>query len=97
VPSKDEQELCRAWLDREIELVNPKLIIPIGRLAISLFFDIKLPLEKIIGKQIKVDGRIIIPLPHPSGASTWHQKEANRKLVKKAIRLIEKQREEMRL
>ncbi|MBI5080558.1 MAG: uracil-DNA glycosylase family protein [Chloroflexi bacterium] len=93
VPSKEEQEFCRAWLDQEIALVNPKLIIPIGRLAISLFFDMTLPLEKIIGKQIERDGRIIIPLPHPSGASTWHQKEANRKLVKKAIRLIGKQRE----
>ena len=93
VPSKEEQEFCRVWLDQEIALVNPKLIIPIGRLAISLFFDIKLPLEKIIGEQIERDGRIIIPLPHPSGASTWHQKEANRKLVKKAIRLIEKQRQ----
>ena len=92
VPTPVEQEFCRAWLDQEIALVNPKLIIPIGRLAISLFFDIKLPLEKIVGKQIERDGRIIIPLPHPSGASTWHQKPANRALVKKAIRLIAKQK-----
>ena len=92
VPSKEEQEFCRVWLDQEIESVSPKLIIPIGRLAISLFFDIKLPLEKIVGKQIERDGRIIIPLHHPSGASTWHQKEANRALVKKAIRLIAKQK-----
>ena len=92
VPTPVEQEFCRAWLDQEIALVNPKLIIPIGRLAISLFFDVKLPLEKIIGKQIERDGRIIIPLPHPSGASTWHQKPANRALVKKAIRLIGEQR-----
>ena len=92
VPSKEEQEFCRVWLDQEIESVSPKLIIPIGRLAISLFFDIKLPLEKIVGKQIERDWRIIIPLPHPSGASTWHQKPANRALVKKAIRLIGEQR-----
>lgn len=77
--------------------MNPKLIIPIGRLAISLFFDIKLPLEKIIGTQVEHDERLIIPLPHPSGASTWHQKEANRKLVQKAIKLIGKKREELGL
>jgi len=93
VPSKEEQELCRPWLEQEIALVKPKLIIPIGRLAISLFFDIKLPLEKIIGTQAEHEGRLIIPLPHPSGASTWHQKPENRVLVKKAIRLIRKQRE----
>jgi uracil-DNA glycosylase len=93
VPTKEEQALCRIWLDQEIALVNPKLIIPIGRLAIGLFFDTQLPLEKIVGTQLEQDGRVIIPLPHPSGASTWHQKPENRARVKKAIRLIAKQRE----
>jgi uracil-DNA glycosylase len=97
VPTKEEQALCRAWLDQEIALVKPKLIIPIGRLAIGLFFDTQLPLEKIIGRQLEQDGRVIIPLPHPSGASTWHQKPENRARVKKAIRLIAKQREALAL
>jgi uracil-DNA glycosylase len=97
VPSKEEQALCRPWLEAEIELVNPKLIIPIGRLAIGLFFDAKLPLEKIIGTQHTAAGRVIIPLPHPSGASTWHQKPENRARVAKAIRLIQKQREALGL
>ena len=97
VPSKDEQALCRPWLEQEIAIVNPKVIIPIGRLAIGLFFDARLPLEKIVGAQIEREGRIIIPLAHPSGASTWHQKPENRALVKKAIRLIRKQRERLGL
>ncbi len=97
VPSKEEQALCRPWLEAEIALVSPKLIIPIGRLAIGLFFDGKLPLEKIVGTQSERDGRVIIPLPHPSGASTWHQKPENRARVKKALRLIRKQREALGL
>lgn len=97
VPTKEEQKLCRPWLDQEIALVNPQLVIPIGRLAIGLFFDSRLPLEKIIGTQIEQDGRVIIPLPHPSGASTWHQKPKNRALVKEAIRLIRKQRQALGL
>ncbi len=97
VPSPEEQALCRAWLDAEIALVNPSLIIPIGRLAIGLFFDTKRPLEKIIGTQIECDGRVIIPLPHPSGASTWYNKPENRVRVKKAIRLISNQREALGL
>jgi uracil-DNA glycosylase len=97
VPSKEEQALCRPWLDQEIALVNPQLIIPIGRLAIGLFFDARLPLEQIIGRLRERDGRVIIPLPHPSGASTWHQKPANRARVKRAIRLIEKQRKRLGL
>jgi len=92
VPSKAEQALCRGWLDQEIALVNPKLIIPIGRLAIGLFFHTKIPLEQIIGTQIERDGRVIIPLPHPSGASTWYNKPENQVRVKKAIRLIGEQR-----
>jgi len=97
VPTKEEQALCRPWLDQEIAIVNPKLILPIGRLAIGLFLDTRLPLEKIIGTQLEQDGRIIIPLPHPSGASTWYNKPENQARVKKAIRLIRKQRETLGL
>jgi uracil-DNA glycosylase len=93
VPTKEEQALCRPWLDQEIALVNPRLILPIGRLAIGLFFDTRLPLEKIIGTQTEQDGRVITPLPHPSGASTWYNKPENRARVRQAIRLIRKQRE----
>ncbi len=94
VPSRAEQALCRPWLDAEIALVNPRLIIPIGRLAIELFFD-KQPLEKIIGTQIEWEGRVIIPLPHSSGASTWYNHPANAALVKKAIKLIRQQKEKL--
>lgn len=97
VPSPGEQALCRPWLDQELALARPKLIIPIGRLAIGLFFDVKQPLDAVIGTQLVQDGRVIIPLPHPSGASTWHQKPHNRKLVQEAIRLIRRQREALGL
>ena len=88
VPSRREQELCRPYLDQEIEFVNPQVIIPIGRLAINLFFPKKLKLQEIIGTQKEVEGRWIIPLPHSSGASRWHQIEENRQLIADAIKLI---------
>jgi uracil-DNA glycosylase len=97
VAGREEQAFCRPWLEQEIDLVDPQLIIPIGRLAIGLFFDGKLPLEKIVGTQVERGGRVIIPLPHPSGASTWHNKPENQARLKKAIRLIEKQREALGL
>jgi uracil-DNA glycosylase len=97
VPTKEEQALCRPWLEQEIALVNPRLIIPIGRLAIGLFFAPQLRLEDLIGAQIRRAGRVIIPLPHPSGASTWYNAPENRARVKKAIRLIAKQREKLGL
>jgi uracil-DNA glycosylase len=88
VPSRDEQKLCRPFLDREIELINPALIIPIGKLAIELFYPKGLRLTEIIGTQKQVDDYWIIPLPHSSGASRWHQIEANRELIDKAVDLI---------
>jgi uracil-DNA glycosylase len=89
VPSRAEQKLCRAYLDEEIALVDPELIIPIGRLAIELFFPKSASLQDVIGTQTKTEeGRWVAPLPHPSGASRWHQIEENRKLIEQAIGLI---------
>lgn len=92
VPSKREQEICRPYLDQEIEFVNPQVIIPIGRLAINLFYPKKLKLQEIIGTQKEVEGRWIIPLPHSSGASRWHQIEENRQLITDVIKLISNHR-----
>jgi len=88
VPSRAEQKLCRPFLDREIELIDPALIIPIGRLAISLFYPKSAKLTEIIGTQKQVDGRWIVPLPHSSGASRWHQTAENRALIAQAVALI---------
>ncbi|MEE9600051.1 MAG: uracil-DNA glycosylase family protein [Anaerolineales bacterium] len=93
VPTRREQELCRPFLDNEIELVNPQVIIPIGRLAINLFYPKKLKLSEIIGTQKEIAGRWIIPLPHSSGASRWHQVEENRQLISDAITLLLSHRE----
>lgn len=49
VPSRDEQALCRPFLEREIALVRPRVIIPIGKLAIQLFFPKKATLKQLIG------------------------------------------------
>ena len=88
VPTRHEQSLCRPFLDQEIELVDPRVIVPIGRLAINLYFPSNLVLKEIIGTQLEVDGRWVVPLPHSSGASRWHQIKENRDLIKKAISLL---------
>jgi len=90
VPSRREQELCRPHLEQEIALVNPVVILPIGRLSISLFFPKGARLEEIIGTEININGRWIIPLPHPSGASRWHQTQENRQRIVQAVELIRK-------
>ena len=95
VPSRNEQKLCRPFLDEEIRMVNPEIIIPIGRLAIELFFERGKTLREIVGTELLHDGAWIIPLPHPSGASRWHQSEENRILIEKAIRVISKRKKEI--
>lgn len=97
VPSRAEQALCRPFLEQEIELVNPALILPVGRLAINLFYPASLPLREIIGTEKQVEGRWVVPLPHPSGASRWHQDPENRARIAQAIRLIRRHRERLGL
>jgi uracil-DNA glycosylase family 4 len=89
VPSQAEQKLCRPYLHEEIELIDPAIMIPTGRLAINLFFPSNLPLSRIIGTEKRIGDQWIIPLPHPSGASRWHQVDENRKKIEKAIQLLQ--------
>jgi len=88
VPGRAEQQLCRPFLNREIALVNPEIILPVGRLAINLYLPAREPLSKLVGQKYFLDERWIIPLPHPSGASRWHQIEENRERISQAVRQI---------
>jgi uracil-DNA glycosylase len=85
VPGREEQALCRPYLEAEIQLVDPWLVIPVGRLAIETILEDRAPLESVIGKEYRRHGRWVIPLPHPSGASRWHQLPENRRLVRRAL------------
>ena len=93
VPSKDEIAQCKPWLEAEFEIMRPDLILPIGKLAISQFIEVD-KLIDVIGQSFKkeIGGRTveIIPLPHPSGASTWHQRSPGKDLLEQALKLIER-------
>lgn len=88
VPSNTEIENCASWLDMEMQLLKPKLIIPVGKLAISRFMAFE-KLEEVVGQkhQIKIFGvkTDLIPLPHPSGASVWHRVAPGDRLLKAAL------------
>jgi len=92
VPSRLEISTCSQWLNEEISILQPELIIPVGKLAINQFIPLK-KLTEVIGQQFikTVSGslRDIIPLPHPSGASTWHRMEPGITLLQKALNKIE--------
>jgi uracil-DNA glycosylase len=84
-PSSAEQALCRPWLDAQIALVSPKVIILFGKLAIERFLGPGHSLEGLIGAVIEQDERIYLPLPHSSGASTWLNNPAHRAMVETAL------------
>jgi uracil-DNA glycosylase len=91
VPSPAERASCASWLDDELRLVRPRLLIPVGRLAIERFLP-RLPLEELIGRehQIECAGAkvVAIPLPHPSGASSWIHQGDHGELLSRALRCI---------
>ena len=91
VPSPIEQEACASWLDDELRIIRPRLLIPVGRLAISRFLP-NLPLDRLIGRAHDIDhvggSATAIPLPHPSGASSWIHAGDHPKLLDAALRLI---------
>ena len=91
VPDATEITNCAAWLRAEIELVQPQLLIPVGKLAIAQFVKVD-KLKDVIGQvqQIKYANHTMnmIALPHPSGASTWHRTEPGKTLLAQALSLI---------
>jgi uracil-DNA glycosylase len=91
VPSRDEQAGCSDWLENELRIIRPELLIPVGRLAIEKFLP-PLPLSQLIGTSRIVEhagGRsLVIPLPHPSGASSWIHEDGHQALVDNAITMI---------
>jgi uracil-DNA glycosylase len=98
VPSLKEQESCAVWLEEELEIIRPKLLIPVGRLAITRFLP-NLPLDQLIGRSHDVEhvgGRsIAIPLPHPSGASSWIHQENHPRLLERALDMIGRELERL--
>jgi uracil-DNA glycosylase len=92
VPSPEECALWRGFLAREVEVLKPTLVLPVGRLAIAEVLGHTEPIAAVVGSTLRtyfhgvnVD---VIPLPHPSGASTWFKVEPGRTLLAKALRLI---------
>jgi uracil-DNA glycosylase len=91
VPSRLEIHNCRSWLEREFALLQPQLLIPVGKLAIAQFIPVDRLVER-IGKSHRINlgtrACDLIPLPHPSGASTWHRTEPGSSLLQEALALI---------
>lgn len=91
LPSPLQIANCAGWLDAEIEMIAPRVIIPVGRLAIERFLGTA-PLAELVGRVHRLESRrgkpLAIPLPHPSGASSWIHMPGHVDLVRSALGLI---------
>ncbi|MBA3832389.1 MAG: uracil-DNA glycosylase family protein [Chthoniobacterales bacterium] len=91
VPNPQEIANCSSWLNREFKILQPRLVIPVGKLAIAQFVPVT-KLDQIIGRSFRVERAgekfDLIPLPHPSGASPWHRIPPGRELLQQSLQLI---------
>jgi uracil-DNA glycosylase len=95
LPGKEELALCAGFLAAELELLGARLLIPVGRPAIRRFCGAR-PLDEVVGTVQQDDaGRWIVPLPHPSGASSWFNAPANRAALDRALRHLARLRQRL--
>jgi uracil-DNA glycosylase len=91
VPSPRERALCASWLERELEIIRPELLIPVGRLAVDRFLG-GAPLAGLVGRAHAVahagGESVAVPLPHPSGASSWVHERGHRELLHRALAVL---------
>jgi uracil-DNA glycosylase len=91
-PDAGEIASCRTFLEREAAILQPKVVLAVGTLAIEQVLATKEKLNDLIGTVRKAQYHgvecDVIALPHPSGASPWHKMEPGKTLLAKALKLV---------
>jgi uracil-DNA glycosylase len=87
-PAPRERDLCAVWRRWELELLRPRLIVIAGGLALRELLG-PASLTECIGGRYELDGVPVVPLPHPSGASSWPNVPANRERLARALALVQ--------
>lgn len=86
-PSPAEVALCRPFLDAELQLLRPKVVLLVGTMAIEAFYG-KVKLEDVIGTYQEREGMLFLPLPHPSGVSRWLLDPDHQQLHQRALEIL---------
>ena len=87
-PSPAEMTLCRPYLNAELRIVRPKVVLLVGSMAIDTFMG-KSRLEDVIGTYQEKDGTLFLPLPHPSGVSRWLNEPDHKELHQQALAILD--------
>jgi uracil-DNA glycosylase family 4 len=83
-PTPREIDLCRFWLDWDLRLLRPAVVVPVGGLAIRRLLRLRQRLDECIGSVFPFEDAVAVPFPHPSGASGWLNDPENRQRVERA-------------
>ncbi len=83
-PKPEEVEACRGYLERQIEIINPKVIVTLGRYSMARAFPNE-KISRIHGQPRRVDGRIYFPMYHPAAA--LHQPSLRRVVEEDFLKL----------
>ena len=86
-PSRQELMLCQPFLEAELRIVHPKVVLLVGTMAIEAFLG-KVRLEDVIGTYRERDEMLLLPLPHPSGVSRWLNDPQHQQLLQKALHIL---------
>lgn len=92
-PLPAELEACRPWLEQQIEIIDPKVVVTLGRYSMAYFFPGEM-INRIHGQPKSVGDRLVVPMYHPAAA--LHQ-ERFRQLIEndfRRLRLTLNQRQE---
>jgi uracil-DNA glycosylase len=96
-PDFDEIARCRTFLEREVAILKPELVLAVGSLAITEVLGkevAKKKLDAIIGGLFRTTWHgadvDVVPLPHPSGASPWHKMEPGKTLLGHALAQVKR-------
>jgi uracil-DNA glycosylase len=95
-PSRTMMQNCRPHLLREFELLRPEVVVPVGGLAIKELLGIT-RLSEAVGETVRRDGIVYVPLPHPSGASTWLNASENKERLDRALATLREQAAALRV
>lgn len=95
-PGRAERALCAHWWRTELALLQPRVILLAGRLAIEELFP-PAPLEALIGSWRREGEAWLVPLPHPSGVSRWLNDPSHRALLDRALAQLSRWRVELDL
>jgi uracil-DNA glycosylase len=85
-PTPREQQLCAFWREWELRILRPRLIVTVGGIAARHMLGATS--LACVGERFQVGDAVVVPLPHPSGASSWLNDPANRERTAVATALV---------